>query len=251
MALAVVVFLFALNLWGVFEIGMPRIFGHFAATYGQHETAAAHFMSGLFATLLATPCSAPFLGTAMGFALTQPSATIFAAFGAAGCGMASPYFVLAAVPKSLGWLPRPGAWMIKLKALFGIILAGTSVWLLWVFLHEIRSTPPEPFDESQIVRLVSEGRPVLVDITADWCVTCKYNERFVLSSSEVRRALDARGVIVMRGDWTKRDETIRQYLAKFGKSGIPFYALYRPGQAPVTLSEFLTKGQVLDVLNRP
>ncbi len=96
--------MFALNLWGVFEIGMPRIFGHFAITYGQKETPTAHFMSGLFATLLATPCSAPFLGTAMGFALTQSSGTIMAAFAVAGTGMALPYFILAAFPGSLGWL---------------------------------------------------------------------------------------------------------------------------------------------------
>jgi suppressor for copper-sensitivity B len=185
----------------------------------------------------------------MGFALTQPSATIFAAFGAAGCGMALPYFFLAAFPASLGWLPKPGAWMVQLKAVFGIVLAGTALWLVWVFLQQVRPAPSVPFEESRIVSLLSEGKPVFVDVTADWCVTCQYNERFVLHSSEVRRALEARGVIVMRADWTQRDETIRQYLTKFGRSGIPFYAFYEPGKTPVLLSEFLTKGQVLGVLN--
>ena len=250
MFLAVVVFLFALNLWGVFEIGMPRIFGHFAITYGQGESPYSHFVSGLFATLLATPCSAPFLGTAMGFALTQPPVTVMAAFAVAGIGMALPYLILAVFPMSLGWLPRPGFWMVRLKMFLGVLLAGTAVWLVWVFLQQVRSTPQEPFDESRIQTLLAEGRPVLVDVTADWCVTCKYNERFVLRSGDVKAILQKKNVIVMRADWTRRDETIRQYLAKFGRSGIPFYAFYEPGKPPMTLSEFLTKGQVLDVLNR-
>jgi thiol:disulfide interchange protein len=250
MALAVIVFLFALNLWGVFEIGMPRIFGHFAVTYGQRETPAAHFMSGLFATLLATPCSAPFLGTAMGFALTQPAPTIFAAFFIAGCGMALPYFALAIFPGSLGWLPKPGLWMVRLKAFFGILLAATALWLVWVFLEQVRPIPHEAFTESAIQTLLAVNKPVFVDVTADWCVTCKYNERFVLNSSDVKRAFERRGIVILRADWTNRDETIRQYLAKFGRSGIPFYAFYEPGKEPVALSEFLTARKVLDVLNK-
>ena len=250
MFLAAVVFFFALNLWGAFEIGMPAIFGHFATTYGQQETPLAHFMSGLFATLLATPCSAPFLGTAMGFALTQPSVTILAAFAAAGAGMALPYFILAVFPMSLSWLPRPGFWMVRLKMVFGVLLAGTAAWLVWVFLQQVRSTPQEPFEESRIQTLLAEGHPVFVDVTADWCVTCKYNERFVLGSADVKSLLQKKNVVILRADWTRRDEAIRQYLAMFGRSGIPFYAFYEPGKPPVTLSEFLTKGQVLDVLNR-
>jgi len=164
LVLATIVFMFALNLWGVFEIGMPSLFGRFAVTYGQSETPLAHYLSGLFATLLATPCAAPFLGTAMGFALTQTSATILIAFAAAGFGMALPYFVLAVVPSSLHWLPRPGFWMVRLKMLFGIFLAGTAMWLVWVFLQQIRTTPPEPFDESRIQTILAEGRPADPDL---------------------------------------------------------------------------------------
>ncbi len=89
---------------------------------------------------------------------------------------------------------------------------------------------------------------MLVDVTADWCVTCKYNERFILESYDVKRAMEKRGVVLMRADWTNRDEPIRQYLSKHGRSGIPFYAYYEPGHDPVLLSEFLTKRQVLDAL---
>jgi suppressor for copper-sensitivity B len=248
--LVVVVFGFALNLWGVFEIGMPRLVGHFATTYGRNETPMAHFMSGLFATLLATPCSAPFLGTAMGFALTQPSGTVMAAFATAGAGMALPYFALAVFPASLNWLPKPGLWMVRLKAFFGILLAGTALWLAWVFVQQVRPTAQTPFDETKIQTLLAEGKSVLVDVTADWCVTCKYNERFVLNSSEIRQALDAHHVVIMRADWTQRNETIRKYLAEFGRSGIPFYAFYEPGKKPVALSEFLTTQKVLGVLNK-
>lgn len=261
MFLAVVVLLFALNLWGVFEVGMPRIFGHFAATYGRGETLLAHFMSGLFATLLATPCSAPFLGTAMGFALTQSAGMIFMAFGAAGAGMAFPYFLLAAFPSTLHWLPKPGAWMVRLRAFFGVLLAGTAVWLGWVLYQQLKSPHPPlslgervqgeggltwvAFDESEILRYIKEGKPVFVDVTADWCVTCKYNERFVLSDPEVAEAFLKRGVVMMRADWTQRDAEIERYLKKFSRAGIPFYALYYPYRDPVILSEFLTKKQVL------
>jgi len=248
LVLALIISLFALNLWGVFEIGIPRVFGHFAVTYGQHETPMAHFMSGLFAAVMATPCSAPFLGTAMGFALTQPAPTVYAAFGMAGIGMALPYFILAAFPGSLNWLPKPGSWMVRLKIVFGFFLAGTAGWLLWVFVHQVHPVEQAPFDEAQILALVQAGKPVLVDVTADWCVTCKYNERFILGSYDVKRVMEKKGIVLMRADWTNRNETIRLYLAKYGRSGIPFYAYYEPGHDPVLLSEFLTKPQVLNAL---
>ncbi len=142
MVLAIIISLFALNLWGVFEINMPRFLGRFA-TSGQKETPLSHFMSGLFSAVMATPCSAPFLGTAMGFALTQPPPTVFAAFASAGAGMALPYFALAVFPGSLHWLPKPGLWMVRLKMVFGFLLAGTAGWLLWVFMHQVHPGPAQ------------------------------------------------------------------------------------------------------------
>src|SRR5258706_7650799 len=136
--LALIIFLFALNLLGTFEVGFPRIFRQFAVTFGRGETLSAYFVSGVFATLLATPCSAPFLGTAMGFALSQSPAIILAIFTAVGGGMALPYFILAAFPHSLHWLPKPGPWMIHLKTILGFFLAATVVWLGFVLSSQIQ-----------------------------------------------------------------------------------------------------------------
>ncbi len=254
--LFVIVLFFALNLWGVFEIQMPRFLGHFATSYGYHETLAAHFISGLFATLLATPCSAPFLGTAMGFALSQKSSVIAMTFASVGTGMAMPYLMLAAFPKSIRWLPKPGAWMVTLKKGLSLLLLATAAWLGWV-LYQQQRTPIAAitsesawiaFDEMTLENYVKAGRPVLVDVTADWCVTCKYNERFVLNDKRVVAEYSKQKMVLMKADWTNRDAAIAAYLKKHGRAGIPFYAYYRPGESPVLLSEFLTVGQVLKVL---
>jgi thiol:disulfide interchange protein len=260
--LATIVILFGLNLWGVFEFRLPAIFGRFA-TFGQGETLTANFASGLFATLLATPCSAPFLGTAMGFALTQTAPVILGIFLAVGAGMALPYFVLAVLPQSLHWLPKPGPWMIRLKKVLAVLLFGTAVWLGWVLSHQLGALHPTPspskvkmgvawtpFDEGAIAGYLADGRSVFVDVTADWCVTCKYNERFVLSDSDVVKVFQDQGIVMMQADWTSRDAAVTAFLQKHRRAGVPFYALYRPGQPPKLLSEFLTKRQVLDALGR-
>ncbi len=259
--MAAIVFGFALNLWGAFEIGMPRVFGHFATTFGRGETIMSYFVSGIFATLLATPCSAPFLGTAMGFALTQTAGTVVFIFIAAGVGMAFPYLALAVFPGSVRWLPKPGVWMLRVKAVMGILLAATGVWLLTILYAQLHSPAGRPspviesagvawipFDEALIARRLSEGRTVFVDVTADWCFTCKFNERFVLQSAEVEQAFRTHNVVMMRADWTNHNDLIGEYLKKFNRAGIPFNVLYKPNQTPITMSEFLTKKQVLHAL---
>ncbi|RMH23340.1 MAG: hypothetical protein D6696_00925, partial [Acidobacteria bacterium] len=128
--LAVVMVLFALNMWGVFEIPLPRALAQ--AGGSGREGIPGHFASGLLATLMATPCSAPFLGTAVGFALAQSAATIFAVFTAVGVGLALPYLLLAAVPAAGRLLPRPGPWMVTLRGVLGFFLAAAAVWLLYV-----------------------------------------------------------------------------------------------------------------------
>lgn len=257
--LLVVVLLFGFNLWGFFEIQMPRFLGHFASSFGYHESLSAHFTSGLFATLLATPCSAPFLGTALGFALAQPAYVILLIFGFAGMGLALPYFLLAVVPQSVHWLPRPGQWMITLKKSLAVLLFITAAWLGWVLYQQVSAGAPEhrsagddqgwmAFDETAIAGYLNEGKPVFVDVTADWCVTCKYNERVVLADRDVMAEFKRQGVVLMKADWTHQDPTIAAYLKKHGRAGIPFYAFYKPGQPTKVLSEFLTKSQVLKTL---
>ena len=306
--LAVVVVLFCLNLWGVFEIPLPA---RLAAAGGGNGGGGApsHFTTGLFATLMATPCSAPFLGTAVGFALGQPAGTIVAIFTAVGVGMAMPYFALAMFPGAIKILPKPGPWMDTLRKSMGFLLAAAAVWLLYVLSSQVsperlafielalvtlallvwlthRSgaskllrrlltaavvaaaigtialAKPDanaaaangaitqqliswvPFDQAAAESLVAEGRLVFVDVTADWCITCKFNEQRVLETRETAALFEQYEVAAMKADWTNRDERIAAFLARFGKSSVPFYVLYSPGKEPHVFSELLTRKAV-------
>lgn len=310
--LAVVVVLFSLNLWGLFEIPLPQSLARAAGTAG-HEGLAGHFMSGLFATLMATPCSAPFLGTAIGFALAQPAPVIFAIFTAVGIGLALPYLALAIFPRFGQLLPKPGEWMLTLRGVLGFLLAAAAVWLFYVLaaqvsaervafiqltllllalcawaLHKARpaslgrrlaalgivvagaagvalavgaSASPTSgvtasrwidwiaFDELEAQSLADQGRLVFVDVTADWCLTCKATERLVLETEEIAQAFERHDVVAMKADWTNRDDRITAFLNRFGRSAVPFYVLYRPGQEPHAFGELLTKDRVLTALD--
>mgnify|MGYP001819358555 FL=1 len=314
--LTLIVVLFCLNLWGVFEIVLPMRLAQLADS-GPNEGVPGHLVSGLFATLMATPCSAPFLGTAVSFALSQPASTIFAVFTAIAVGMALPYFILAAAPRTAQLLPKPGPWMDKLRVVMGFLLAAAAIWLLYVLAAQVSrerlafielsilalamfvwirhgaatrgwlkklalvgmvammalavalAVGAEPataspstgdhsaglidwltFDRQEAERLAAEGRLVFVDVTADWCFTCKVNERLVLETPEVAGALQKHEVISMKADWTTRSETITQYLAVHGRYGIPFYLLYRPGREPHVFSELLTKDAVISEIEQ-
>ncbi len=310
--LLVVVILFSLNMWGLFEIPLPRFLSRVGGA-GGGDGLGGHFASGLFATLMATPCSAPFLGPAVGFALGQPAGTIFAMFTAVGVGLALPYLLLAIVPGVARILPKPGNWMVTLRGVLGFLLAASAVWLffvlagqigalqvaliqlvvlalaLFVWLHQrfgvgsgartlmvvaivaaavgtivlaVRAPASAgtgslatshhdwlAFDEQEALTLASEGRLVFVDVTADWCLTCKANELTVLETEPIDEAFDRLNVVTMKADWTNRNDTIANYLAKFERSSIPFYILYRPGKEPHVFGELLTKGSVLEALS--
>ena len=314
-SLAIIILLFSLNLWGLFEIRLPRFAGRVGAA-APGEGLAGHLTTGFFATLMATPCSAPFLGTALGFALTQSSATTVGMFTSIGLGMASPYLLLAAFPAAGRLLPRPGQWMVTFRTVMGFLLAGAAVWLLYVLSGLISAERLAFFEgallaialvvwlrargsdsagnvsraaaglavaalcvaavglaargggeprtigvapENRLIDWVefnrvaadaaaTEGRYVFVDVTADWCVTCKINERLFLETREVADAFERHDVLAMRADWTRRDESIARYLADFGRYGIPFYVMYRPGEEPYVFSELLSKGAIIDLL---
>ncbi|MGE5505471.1 MAG: protein-disulfide reductase DsbD family protein [Actinomycetota bacterium] len=311
-AMVALLALFAANLWGVFEVALPSWLLDRTPGGVAHHTLVGHFLSGAFATVLATPCSAPFLGTAVGFALARGPADIFAIFAALGLGMALPFVAVAAWPGAARRLPRPGPWMVVVKKLMGLALAGTGGWLLVVLaaaaspasalavggamagavaILALRSRMPErsraavpatvaalvalavavpfrgepqapttaetgsvawvPFDQVAIGRLVAEGRTVFVDVTADWCITCKVNKATVVERGEVARRLGSGQVVAMKADWTRPDDRISAYLASFGRYGIPFNAVYGPA-APegIALSELLTEGEVLSALDR-
>ena len=319
-AMAVIVFVFACNLFGFFEIRLPQAIGDMGAhaTDARHHTGPlGHFLQGALATLLATPCSAPFLGTAVGFAMARGAVEIYAIFAGLALGLALPYLAVAAMPKLATSLPRPGPWMIRLRQIMGLALLATAIWLLWVIkgilglpavgglvaglailglvlllagrgVKAARALTPgapiaigvamilaasvlpssgdapapgsgavslrdggkeagtaalwQPFDEARIATLVAQGKTVLVDVTADWCITCQVNKRLVLNQGAVHTAISDGRLIAMKADWTRPNPVIAAYLAKFGRYGIPFNAVYGP-EAPggIPLPELLTE----------
>ncbi|MGY8934643.1 MAG: protein-disulfide reductase DsbD family protein [Alphaproteobacteria bacterium] len=296
--MAILVTLFAYNLWGLFEIRLPQILNDFAAIRGHGDSIGAHFMTGAFATVLATPCSAPFVGTAVGYALSRGAGETFLVFSALGVGLAIPYIIIGLFPGAVARLPRPGAWMNGLRKVLALALGATTLWLLSILatqigyddmmsvgallalmgaafvakrfssgmemtfqlgrhagiacvvmaaaciaipvLHDstLHSAPAQatlkddrwtPFDLAEIDRHVRAGNVVFVDVTADWCITCKVNKKIVLDRDPVAAFLKRDDVVAMRGDWTLPNPKIAAYLASFERYGIPFNAMYGPG----------------------
>jgi DsbC/DsbD-like thiol-disulfide interchange protein/cytochrome c biogenesis protein CcdA len=233
----------ALNLSGLLE---------FRLAFAGGPT--GHFLSGVLAVVIASPCTAPFMGAALGYAVFESGWRAFAVFTALGVGMALPYAALAAAPGWRRYLPKPGPWMPRLKRWLAVPLYGTVVWLAWVLVQQV--TPPsaphpgwEPYSAQKVAALTAAGKPVFIDFTAAWCVTCQVNERVVLGRDDVLAAFKERGVTLVRADWTRRDPEIAQALAALGRNGVPAYVYYKPGAAPVLLPELLTRERVLAVLD--
>ena len=315
-AMAVVVTLFACNMWGLFEIILPSSVSNLAGTAGgDGDGVLGSFIIGVFATLLATPCSAPFVGTAVGFALSGGTAQILTIFFALGLGLALPYLAVAAFPSLARLMPKPGMWMVRLRQVLSLALAGTVVWLLSILPEQIGLTgtltvavlllalvavlalgeklpslPPaagrvaaaliaigavalplflkQPaktgietaadhgavnwaaFDRDQIKSLISQGKTVFVDVTAEWCVVCKSNKKLVINTADVSQRLVA-ATIPMRADWTSPDPKISAFLASFGRYGIPLNVVFGPG-APggILLPELLTKDAVFKAIEQ-
>ena len=314
-ALAVLFFLLALNLSGVFEFGM-FVPSAVAAWTAKNRTLDA-FASGVLAVIVASPCTAPFMGAALGYAISQSIPVTLVVFVALGLGMALPYVLLAWFP---GWrrrLPRPGVWMERFKQFLAFPLYATVAWLAWVLGAQVdndavlrlaialvfvafapwawrvfrsggttllgrrrrcergwawRSSSRRclagsvgsaqarsvqgartPANWRRVLAggrraLAASGRPVFVDFTAAWCVTCQVNKRLVLNDADVRSAFAKRNVALVRADWTRRDPEITQALAALGRNGVPVYVLYRPGKPPLLLPEVLQPRLVHDAL---
>lgn len=247
--MVVILILFALNLLGVFEIVLPSAIQAKVFDASGKEGYAGTFWHGVFATLMATPCTAPILGSALGFALSQPAPTVFAMFGSFAAGMSAPYAVLAVKPAWLRYLPKPGIWMVRLKQGLGVLLMGTVLWLGWVLYQEQFGNRPQPFPP-QLDHALAQNRIVFVDFTADWCFNCKVNERLVLDSAPVQDAFRQHGVILLKADWTNGDENISALLRKFGRAGVPLYVIYPPAGKPIVLPEVITQDIVLHALNK-
>jgi DsbC/DsbD-like thiol-disulfide interchange protein/cytochrome c biogenesis protein CcdA len=247
-AMMVIVFVFALNLLGAFEVLLPGRATGALAEMSAREGYGGAFLHGMFATLMATPCTAPFLGPALGFAFAQSPAVIFGMFTSIAAGMAFPYLVLTAQPAWLRFIPKPGVWMVRVKQAMGLLLAGTFVWLAWIFWQQ-QTVRHEPFSP-RLEHALTQGKTVFVDFTADWCVNCKVNERLVLNTEPVQRALRENDVIFLTADWTNGDEDITALLKKFGRAGVPAYVIFpkaSPDQ-PVVLPELLTRDLVINAL---
>jgi thiol:disulfide interchange protein DsbD len=245
--MVVILLLFSLNLLGVFEIVLPGRLQSRVNDAASQEGYAGTFWHGVFATLMATPCTAPFLGPARGFAHAHPAPTVFAMFGSIAAGMSAPYALLAVKPAWLRYLPRPGIWMVRVKQALGVLLMGTVLWLGWV-LYQQFANRPEPFPP-RLAHALAQNKIVFVDFTADWCVNCKVNERLVIDSAAVQNAFRQRGVILLKADWTSGDEGITALLRKFGRAGVPCYVVYPPGGQPIVLPEVITPDIVLHALD--
>ena len=309
--LLTIMFLFGLSLAGVFELGTSAIS---LAGKVKSEGYAGSFFSGVIATAVATPCTGPFMGQALGFALTLSAVEALSVFTFLALGMAAPYLLLSANPRLINKLPRPGPWMETFKQLMAFPMFATCIWLIWLlgthvgndgliyvmgglltlamgaWVYGRWATPVRkaitrrlamgiallfglaglwlmfPRDaaaeaESEVAwqefspELISElraaGKPIFVDFTADWCLTCKANEARVFSSGEVRARFEEKGVAMVKADWTKRNPVITKALEQFGRSGVPLYLLYdgEPASAPKILPQLLDPDTVLDALS--
>jgi thiol:disulfide interchange protein len=301
-ALAYLFFLMAMAFGG--QISFNFGLGGFARAMPRGNSLGASFLTGALATVVASPCSAPFMGTALGVALTQPAMVAVGVFAALGFGMALPFLVLSWMPRLLDRLPRPGPWMDTFRQLLAFPLYATVLWLLWVLGRQTdidhvlmvafgmllaalaiwlggrsRHFPgrtsaaallvaglglplvlpagnpaerlAEPYSAARLETLRSAGAPVFVNLTADWCITCLANERMALSSDLFRATLKQRGIHYLKGDWTRYDPEITALLNTHGRSGVPLYLYFPPGEPARILPQLLTERIVLAALNAP
>lgn len=311
--IALLLFFVGLSLAGMFEIGLT-VTGA-GSSLAQRGGYAGSFFTGVLAMVVATPCTAPFMGVALGFALAAPVGAAFAIFTALALGLAAPYALLTMEPAWTRWMPRPGAWMEMVRRLASIPIFATVIWLVWLFGHSaginllpallaaflllaiagwvlghwpgarrasasavviaalavalpvwlvtaIPDNPAgaaqasqsedqgnwQPYSQAALEQYRAEGKPVFVDFTASWCLSCQVNQKLVLDRSDVQQRLHNAGVVLMRADWTHGDAAISRALNQLGRSGVPVYALYLPGRSVQLLPEVLTPGIVFHAL---
>jgi thiol:disulfide interchange protein len=226
-------------------------------TVGKSGIGAA-FWNGVLAVVVATPCTAPFMGSAIGAALSQPGIVTWAVFISLGLGMSMPYLLLSIFPGWLQHLPKPGIWMVRMKQILAIPMFLTAIWLGWIYFSQSGSAShtsatyqqskftveTHVFSEEKLSQLRADGRIVLVDVTAAWCLTCKVNEKTVLHRKEIQQLFKDNNVVVLIADWTRKDDEITRYLAGFQRSGVPLVVVYFPGKEPKVLPSILTMGGV-------
>ncbi|MFA5138284.1 MAG: thioredoxin family protein [Elusimicrobiota bacterium] len=251
--LAVVMLALALNLLGAFEIGASWM--GFGQDLARRPGLWGSFFSGALAVVVATPCTAPFMGVALAFALTASPLETFAVYTALGLGFCAPFLLLARFPGLNTRLPRPGPWMEKVRKAMSLPLLATAVWLVTVLVRQLAPAPAvdarwSVYSPEAVSRALAEGRPAFVDFTAAWCLTCQVNERLALDTEAVQREFARRRVALFRADWTSRDPQLAERLQSFGRDGVPLYVFYRPGKAePEIWPQILTPGSVISRLD--
>ena len=304
---------FICNLLGIFEFSFSQtlssVLNKKISKSSASNVFAPNFLSGILAVLLATPCSAPFLGSAITFALTQNISTIFIIFIAIGVGFSAPYFVLILAPKAVYLLPKPGSWMNNIKKIMASFLIATQVWIIYILMSSIGFTWAiitaiigtlliksitfkntkaklltsavlviiaffvpvnaknyshlqvqkeiskdavwQKFSEEKISKYVKEGKIVVVDITARWCITCKYNKFRVFNDENIIKRLKSDEIVALRGNITTPNEEIMDYLHRNNRFAIPFNIVYGPS-APNGLASkvILTKADLLELIDK-
>ncbi|HSB97982.1 MAG TPA: protein-disulfide reductase DsbD [Spongiibacteraceae bacterium] len=307
-ALAYLFFAMGLSLSGFWALGgsWMGLGGKLAEQPGY----SGSFFTGVLATLVASPCTAPFMSSALGFAVTQPALPALSVFAALGFGMALPVLLLCLNPKLLARIPKPGAWMVRFKQVLAFPLYATAIWLCWIVgrqtgasgmalilggallltlglwlwqfgifsrlvaalsfalaigglsdsLLKAASGAPgdiaaetQPYSAATLASLRAAGKPVFLNVTADWCITCLTNEKIALSSRAVKEAFASRGITYLKGDWTNYDPVLTALLSQFGRSGIPLYVFFPADAqaAPIVLPQLLTPSAVVDALTPP
>ncbi len=267
------------------------------------------FLTGVLAVIVASPCTAPFMGSAVGIALLQPGFITIAIFVSLGLGFAAPYLLLSFYPSLLKVLPKPGAWMETLKQFMAFPMWGSALWLTWVLSGQVQtdsvlmvllgalfialglwileknqssdgfakwmslssvtillgaalwlaptdyenieqdtSSDLNSYSPELLDSLLAENKPVFLNFTADWCITCKVNEAVVLNQVSIKNALESKGIVYLKADWTRKDETIANKLAEYGRTGVPLYLLYSSEGIPVILPELLTEDMLLSYI---
>lgn len=315
--IAYLFFVVGLNLSGMFEFS-SRFAGVGQGLAARGGTTGA-FFTGVLAVIVATPCTAPFMAAALGFALSQPAPQTVAVLLALGLGLALPYLLLSITPALQRLMPRPGPWMDRLRQFLAFPMYASAVWMVWVLTQQtgadgviyalggmiliafaiwllrlgsgaspatwlrrglaaiavllafgaalrledgpataasVSGAPAgvnfdgwERFSRERMNQAVAEGKPVFVDFTAAWCITCLVNERVALETPASRRAFEQAGVVKLKGDWTNRDPEITSLLKDLGRAGVPLYLFWVPGAAqPKILPQVLTESLILSEL---
>ena len=311
-AMIAVVFAFALSFLGIWELPIPGFIGEKAGHVQSQEGPAGALLKGVLSTVLATPCSGPFLGPVFGFTLTQPTAVTYAVFGAIATGMCLPYVLVGLIPGLVKFLPKPGAWMATFKELLGFVMLGTVVYLFTILHHEwfvptlallvgiwaacwwvgkgqettgtvgfgrwVQAASAaaligwgaftllapgdsliewqQPFSRDRIAELRRSGATVMVDFSADWCPTCKFNLAYAIETNRVKAAVEKNRVVPVLADWTDGSNEIKVALEGLQSRSIPVLAIYpaaTPGTEcpePIVLRDLITESQVLEALEK-